>query len=88
MKDCLELKDVNINYLKNYFALLNINLKFQFNYNYLIIGESESGKSTLVRLLAGLEKKYKGNLVLNDEVVTVESDFFKNEIGFIFGNGV
>lgn len=83
-----EVKNININYVKNYYALLNVNLQFQIGKHYMIVGESESGKSTLVRLIAGLEKKYSGEILLDGQVIDLNNEFFKNEIGFINDKGV
>ncbi|MBQ8749606.1 MAG: ATP-binding cassette domain-containing protein [Clostridia bacterium] len=54
----------------------------------MIVGERECGKSTLVRLIAGLEKKYSGEILLDGQVIDLNNEFFKNEIGFINDKGV
>jgi len=83
MKKSLKIENVSISYQKDYFALYNINCEFFLNHNYMIVGESESGKSTFARFICGLEKKYTGNVYLDDNNVDFENSFFKNEIVFL-----
>ncbi|MBS1596971.1 MAG: ABC transporter ATP-binding protein [Bacteroidetes bacterium] len=54
-----------------------------------LVGKSGSGKSTLLYLLSTLDTKYEGNIIINDVVVTGQSQNtlakFRNEnIGFVF----
>lgn len=55
-----------------------------------LLGESGSGKSTILRIIAGLEKANKGRLVLNDEILydsTRWIDPEKRNIGLVFQGG-
>lgn len=88
MNEILEFCRLNVKHQKNYFSLLNINLQFDSSFNYLILGEEESGKSTLARMIAGLEKKYNGEIKYNNELIDTNHSFFKNQIGMIFDSGV
>lgn len=63
----IELKDLTYGVTdrdKN--ILEDINLKIQSNSSLLIRGESGSGKSSLLRLIAGVIKPTKGNIYLDD----------------------
>lgn len=88
MEKSLKLENINICYKKNYFALLNFSYEFLCGKNYFIVGEEQSGKSTLCRFVARLEKKYNGKIILDDIEINLNNQFYKNEIGFIFGSGV
>ena len=43
----------------------NFSLEFDDNGTYAIMGESGTGKTTLLRMLAGLDKIYEGDIVFN-----------------------
>ncbi|WP_082232547.1 ABC transporter ATP-binding protein [Halobacillus massiliensis] len=52
-----------------------------------ILGESGSGKSTVLRLLCGLETPSGGNILINDKVMTDDRHFIlpeKRGIGMVF----
>lgn len=56
----IELKDVKLQYNKDYCALFDINLEVNKGDRIAIIGETGSGKTALLRLIAGLEKQKSG----------------------------
>ncbi len=52
-----------------------------------ILGDSGSGKSTILRLLAGLEIPHKGSITINNQIVVDNRTFMppeKREIGMVF----
>lgn len=52
-----------------------------------ILGDSGSGKSTILRLLAGLEIPHKGSITINNQIVVDNRTFIppeKREIGMVF----
>ncbi|MGL5749337.1 MAG: ABC transporter ATP-binding protein [Paraclostridium sp.] len=52
-----------------------------------ILGESGSGKSTMLRIIAGLEEAYKGSITIADNVVYDKNNFVEPEkrgIGMVF----
>lgn len=52
-----------------------------------ILGESGSGKSTMLRIIAGLENSYKGSIFINDKIVYDDKNFVEPEnrgIGMVF----
>jgi putative ABC transport system ATP-binding protein len=56
-----------------------------------IVGTSGSGKSTLLSLLGGLERPSAGEVRVDDQVVSAESDrqlidYRRNTVGFVFQN--
>lgn len=65
-------------------------LSFKIGANELtsLLGNSGSGKSTILRLIAGLEKPNEGKIFLNDQLVTEAEKIIlppdKRNIGFIF----
>lgn len=52
-----------------------------------ILGESGSGKSTMLRIIAGLEEAYKGSMTIGNEIIFSEKTFVEPEnrgIGMVF----
>lgn len=56
----IELKDVYLSYTKDYNALQDVNLKIEQNEHVVVFGEENSGKSSLLRVMVGLENPNKG----------------------------
>lgn len=81
-------KNVYLGYTKEYFTLNNINLVLEKGTKNVLLGEKDSGKSSLLRIIAGLEKPTKGNIYLNNIDITKIN--FQNDIslGYIGSSGV
>lgn len=65
----------------------NFNIKINKGEIVGILGESGSGKSTMLRIIAGLEKAYKGSISISDNIVYDENKFVEPEkrgIGMVF----
>ena len=70
-------------------VLRGIDLKIDKNEFVVILGASGSGKSTLLNILSGLEKSDSGEVVYDNESISVYSEkqltkFRKDKIGFVF----
>lgn len=68
-------------------VLDEIELELSQIHSLVIIGPSGGGKSTLLRVLAGLESLDKGRIVLNDEVVPEKEESlheYRKGIGVVF----
>lgn len=55
-----------LKYVRQYFALYDINLKIANGEKVALIGERDSGKTSLLRILAKLEKPTKGEVYIKD----------------------
>ena len=75
----------NNNYQK---VLDNISLSFKSNEFVCVLGESGSGKSSLLNIIGGLDNDYKGSVNINNLNIKYinQDDYRKNNIGFIFQN--
>ena len=75
----------NNNYQK---VLDNISICFKSNEFVCVLGESGSGKSSLLNILGGLDNDYKGSVNINNlNIRYIDQDKYrKNNIGFIFQN--
>ena len=92
MKTLYKLKNINLNYLlngNNIKILKNINFEIKKNESVAIIGESGSGKTSLLMLMSGLENPTNGSIVFDGEDLSEISDkrrteIRKKKIGLIF----
>lgn len=78
----IEIKNLYLNYIKEYYALFNINLVLNNGEKIAIIGDKESGKTTLLRVLCGLETYSKGEIYLND--INLKNVDFKKDVNLIY----
>ena len=92
MKSLLELQDIYLNY-KTENSLVEVikgvNLKINSGENVAVVGKSGSGKTSLIMLIAGLEKVTSGKIIFEDQDISAYSedelaDLRKRKIGIIF----
>ncbi len=80
----------NISYLYNNqddFALNNINIKVKRGKVACLLGHSGCGKSTILKLIAGIENPKSGTIFINDKLVASSSTSIAIEhrnVGLIF----
>ena len=92
MKNLYKLDNINLNYDLNgndIRVLKNINFEIKKNERVAIIGESGSGKTSLLMLMSGLEKPTSGSIIFNNvkfsEISEKEkTQIRKKKIGLIF----
>ncbi len=60
---------------KSLLVLKDINLEVSAGEFLIILGPSGSGKSTLLRIISGLEKEYKGEVILGPNLSTADMGF-------------
>ena len=85
----LEIKNVTYSYANSKEKVLSlINQGFELGKFYAIIGKSGTGKSTLLSLLAGLDKPNSGEILFNNENIEKAgySNHRKNNISLVFQN--
>jgi len=83
----IELKNISHSYGKNA-VLHDFNLKLQANKLICLLGSSGSGKTTILRLIAGLETPQKGEITIDDNCLSKSGELLveahRRNIGFIF----
>ena len=92
MKNLYKLNNINLNYQLNgndIKVLKNINFEIKKNERVAIIGESGSGKTSLLMLMSCLEKPTTGSIIFNNEELSKLSEkkrtkIRKSKIGLIF----
>lgn len=76
----IEIKNLDFSYTNDRKALNNINLTFEKNKKYAIVGESGCGKSTLIKLLMRYYKDYNGDILIDNKDIhkIFSNDLYKN----------
>lgn len=83
---------IKLNNINHYYAdkpiIQDLNISFDENKLTCLLGESGCGKTTILRLIAGLEKPQNGEIVIDNKIVTknqiINIPPHKRNIGFIF----
>ena len=79
----IEVKGLNLAFTKEYYALYNINLNIEKGEKVCLLGDTLSGKTTLLRVLCGLEAYKEGTVYLKEKNLK-NIDFEKDiELGYI-----
>ena len=85
----LEIKNVTYGYKDAETKVLSsVNYSFEIGKFYAIIGKSGTGKSTLLSLLAGLDKPEEGEILFKDENIEKRgyTNHRRNNISLVFQN--
>ena len=79
-ENSIEVKNLDFSYTNDRKALNNINLTFEKNKKYAIVGESGCGKSTLIKLLMRYYKDYNGDILIDNKDIhkIFINDLYKN----------
>lgn len=84
--ETIEIKDLYFKYKKSdNYILNNINLKFESNKMYTILGTNGSGKTTLIKILMGFYPNYEGEIIVNGiDLKEIDKDCYMSLIGTLF----
>ena len=79
----LELENISFKYNEKTQIFKSLNYKFEIGNIYGVLGESGSGKTTLIDIICGLTNPDKGNLKINNNIIS--ENIFKNSgiIGYV-----
>lgn len=81
----LEIKELSFSYDEKPF-ITNLNLKIQKGEFLTILGKNGSGKSTILKLIFGIEKKKAGTISLNNIDLSNNIYYGRRKMGFVFQN--
>ncbi|MDR3249650.1 MAG: energy-coupling factor transporter ATPase [Mycoplasmataceae bacterium] len=83
----VEFKNVIFGYNKNVININNVSFEIKENEYVCVIGHNGSGKSTISKLLVGLEKPKSGEIFINKQKITDNNiHYIMNNISIIFQN--
>lgn len=74
----IKIKNLFLRYTREFYALYNINIDIEDGESVALVGEDESGKTSLLRILAKFEKMTKGEVYLRN--IPIEKVNFKTDI--------
>ncbi|MBP3620022.1 MAG: ATP-binding cassette domain-containing protein [Clostridia bacterium] len=74
----LSIKNLNLKYTKEFFALEDINLDVEVGESVALVGEVNSGKTTLLRVIAKLEEFDSGEIYINK--IPIKKVDFKTDL--------
>ena len=81
----IKVRNVSFSYTKNIEVLSNINFKIEDNESIGIIGANGVGKSTILKLLVGLELDYQGEINIDNLRVEKKNlNEIRKKIGYVF----
>ncbi len=85
VKDCIEYKDVNFEYIPNKPVLKNINLKIKCGETIAFVGNSGGGKTTLVNLLPRFYDITSGSITIDGhDIRDLELNSLRDKIAIVF----
>lgn len=74
----IRIKNLFLRYTREFYALYDININIASGESIAFVGEDESGKTSLLRVLAKLEKMTKGEVYIKD--IPIEKLNYKTDI--------
>lgn len=78
MSKVIRIKNLYLRYTREFYALYNVNIEVSQGESVALVGEDESGKTSLLRILAKLEKLTKGEVFVKD--IPIKKLNFKTDI--------
>lgn len=74
----ISIKNLSLKFIREYYALYDISLDIEKGEKVAFVGEEHSGKTTLLRVIAKLEKLTNGNVYING--IPLAKINFKNDL--------
>lgn len=84
----IDFSKVNLQFTKDYYALCNVSLKIEDGKKICLLGEKDSGKTSILRIIAGLEKDYTGDVFINGKSQKELDYKYDVSVGYVPKKGV
>lgn len=79
----IQINNLYLKFIREYYALYNINLSINNGECVAFVGQEHSGRTTLLRVIAGLEKYDKGEVFINDRDLKTIDFKMDVELGYV-----
>lgn len=84
-ENCIECKNIKFSYEENINVLKDISFSIKSKETVGLIGANGTGKSTILKLLVGLEEGYDGKITINDLPVNKKNYYeIRKKVGYLF----
>lgn len=83
----VKIENIEFFYVKGSLVLNKVSLNIEKGEIIALLGNSGSGKSSLLRIISGLEKPNKGSIIINDKILYDKNTFVnpeKRNVGMVF----
>lgn len=84
----IDFSKVYLKFAKEYYALCNVNLKIADGERVCLLGEKDSGKTSILRVVAGLEKEYTGDVFIANKNQKELDYRYDISVGYVPKKGV
>ncbi len=85
--NCVEIKHISFSYENEVEILKDVSFRIENNKSVGIIGANGVGKSTLLRILVGLEMNFQGEVLVNELPLSPKTlSKIRSQIGYLFQN--
>lgn len=79
-----ELRGLSFGYKEEHLVLHNINLSLRAGQTVVVVGPTGEGKSTLLRILCGLDDKYSGQFLIdNNDFRDIDRDSYLHRVSWV-----
>ena len=82
----IEIRDIHKYYTKNKNILSGVNLSIQKGTIQALLGANGAGKSTLINIISCLIKWQQGQILIDNQVITLDDYEYRNKVGYVFEN--
>ena len=87
VNESISLKNISYSYPNGKIALKNIDIEFKVGQMIALVGQSGSGKSTILDLIAGLNKASSGKIFIDGKnLYEFKKESYQDKIGYVDSN--